>query len=83
MKDKNRRRRRPDPSLDAMLLEAARRPLPTSDHAGDDDCPLCRMTAEQTPIEIITLPDGTVIEMHEMPAPDRECQRTDPPRGRA
>ncbi len=41
--------------------------LPGSDHAPDDDCELCRRMAGSEPIETVTMPDGTVYEVHEMP----------------
>jgi hypothetical protein len=64
------------------MLEAARRAPPRSDHAGDDDCPLCRMTACQTPLEVITLPDGSVMEVHEVPGvPGLHDLRVQRPRG--
>ncbi len=40
-------------------------------HAGDDDCELCRMTAGQAPIEVMTLPDGSSVEVREWPPPGR------------
>jgi len=45
--------------------------LPGSDHAPDDDCELCRRMAGREPIETVTMPDGTVYEVHEAPPDSR------------
>lgn len=60
------RPRPPTVSLEAQMLAVARTGSPPAGHLADDDCPLCRMLAEsgQAPSEIITLPDGSTLEVY-------------------
>lgn len=54
--------------LEAKMLEVARRPPAGAEHTGEDDCPMCRMLAGLTPLESFQLPDGSILELHALPA---------------
>lgn len=68
MSRRNRRDRRDGATVANKLYDVIVRP-PGADHALDDDCAICRMMAGKEPIEVVTMADGSVYEVHEMPAP--------------
>ena len=65
------KRKRPSRFKKGTMYDVVVRPPGGSDHAPGDDCELCRRTAGREPIEVVTMPDGTVYEVHEMPPVSR------------
>jgi hypothetical protein len=54
------------PSVLELMDQIARRPAAREEHAGEDDCPICRHIADHgdpTTRELVTLPDGTTLEI--------------------